>query len=141
MSDNNESIGIKLVTVALAVIIAIIVGLGTLYIINGIRSQGKDANTEAAMAKLTPAALTQKEYARPYMEWMMKYCLESQEKRKFSEQQQIDYCACFQSEKVLRINMAEQSAAVSAHWDAAKIPETQKKLDEIDAQCLQQILK
>ena len=142
----TESVGKKIgiaVTIAILVtiiVIAILWGLGfaTRYYKN---NEYNDA-IKATMDKLPPSAYDQKEFPKPYMEWLAKYCVpeNSGKYSKFSKEQVPDYCACMIEKRVHRFTMKEQTEAAQARWDAKVVPEALKKHNDIVAECTQQVL-
>ena len=142
----TESMGKKVI---LAVVIAVLVTVIVLVILAGLGYASKyyknnqyNDQVEATMNKLPPTAYDQKEFPKPYMEWLAKYCVpeNSGKYSKFSEQQVPEYCACIIDKRVHSFTMKEQVEAQQARWDPKVVPDALKKYNDSVAECTQKIL-
>ncbi|MEJ0010073.1 MAG: hypothetical protein WDN72_05895 [Alphaproteobacteria bacterium] len=91
--------------------------------------------------KCRPRAFEQKEFSRAYIVWMTKYCVTRDFVHKFTPEQVVTYCACFQDQKVSHMSMKEEMDGMNAGWNPTKVPAISKKIEAFETTCLQETLK
>jgi len=136
-----------LTAVAIAILVTVIVlallaglGYGSKYF----KEHQNDDLADKAVSKMVPATFTQKEFPRAYIVWWTKYCVSEQQAEKFSkftDDQIVDYCACFADNAVQKFTMKEQQAAAQVRWDSKIVPESLKKYTDIKTECTQKTLQ